>query len=140
MLLKKYLVLMILVISCTGGQHDLKKPITFQARSYDSDMQYLFLAIHEGAYSRIYNELFSPYLKQQKSLKDFTTEMRYFEEKYGPLIVDLSYTQSITSSTTPFFYSVSLVLEYKNKTIFADFLFGGSEKDMKLEDYTFFEN
>ncbi len=136
----RYMVLILLFISCGGNRYDREQPLTFSSRSYDSDMQYLFFVIHEGAYSRIYNELFSDRLRQKISLQDFAREMQSFEKKYGPLLVDLSYIQSKTFSTVPFYYKADIVLEYKTRTIFGELVFSGSDNNMKLERYTFYEN
>jgi len=136
----RYMVLILLFISCGGNRYDREQPLTFSSRSYDSDMQYLFFVIHEGDYSRIYNELFSDRLRQKISLQDFSREMQSFEKKYGPLLVDLSYIQSKTFSTVPFYYKADIVLEYKTRTIFGELVFSGSDNNMKLERYTFYED
>ncbi len=136
----RYMVFILLLISCGGNRYDREQPLTFSSESYDSDMQYLFFVIHEGAYSRIYNELFSDRLRQKISLQDFSREMQSFEKKYGPLLDDLSYIQSKTFSTVPFYYKADIVLEYKTRTIFGELVFSGSDNNMKLERYVFYED
>jgi len=138
--LKKIILLITMAMSaCTHIAIVPETPLHVTMDTFLSDLEIIESCISEENYLKIYNEIFSDSLKERIGSDEFATMLTTYSDKYGSIRNKLSYTKSMSNQKDPFRVIIHYIFEYELKTIYVEYTFTGSEKEMRLDDYYFTE-
>ncbi|MBD3276493.1 MAG: hypothetical protein GF372_14350 [Candidatus Marinimicrobia bacterium] len=123
--------------SCSE-QIEIPQQVQFTQKTLWDDVKVLRELIANQEYERIKTEILADSLMVKSSSPEFIREIQRFTNKYGPLLKKQSWGQS-WSRTDENSEKIRYVLNYKERTIYADFIFAGDSTDLKLHNYRFIE-
>ncbi len=132
----------VFIVGCSSKFIIPEEPIRITVSNVCMQSNKLAGFIAEEQYERLYREVFSDSLKNAVSFQDFSHRLHSFTEDYGELKLRFSgmaSCQQIESDR----YMVSYVLQYKDRTVFTEFIFKevgtGEDPKVLLAGYRFID-
>ncbi len=128
------IILTFIFIQCHPRYRLPQDEIQIKTESLSSDVRMIIALISEDEYSRLYNEVMSESLRESTSVSQIENLFESFEAEYGRLILTDSRIMN-HSVLNEGIHLVTFIIQYKQRTVFAEFTFSGPSNDLHLVNY-----
>lgn len=125
-----------LFIQCNPRFQIPQNEITITTENLRNDVRMVIALISENQYSRLYNEVLSQSLQESTSVSELKSTFENFENEYGKLVLSDSRIMS-HSVLEGGIHLITYILQYKERTIFAEFTFSGDQDNLLMVNYVF---
>lgn len=123
-------------IQCNPRFQIPQDEITITTENLRNDVRVVIALISENQYSRLYNEVLSQSLRESTTVSELKSTFENFEKEYGKLVLSDSRLMN-HSILDGGIHLITYILQYKERTIFAEFTFSGSDDNLQLVNYVF---
>jgi hypothetical protein len=130
------LVVSLLFIHCNPRFQIPRDEITLSTENIRNDVRMVIALISEDQYSRLYNEVLSQSLQESTSVSELKSTFENFENEYGRLVLSDSRIMN-HSVMDGGIHLITYIIQYKERTIFAEFTFSGDQDNLRMVNYVF---
>lgn len=131
-----FLFIFAVIMQCNPRFQIPQDEITISPENIRNDVRIVIALISENQYSRLYNEVLSQSLQESTSVSELKSTFENFEKEYGKLVLSDSRIMS-HSVLDGGIHLITYILQYKERTIFAEFTFSGDENNLQMVNYVF---